>query len=96
MMYENEKTCGVGPGGVPQAPVENLTDILNGTSSVAIDLLSVSRRIKNHMFGEENTPCSAEKGQAAPGCVRDQLAQTRRDLMMVQEELLKICAMLGV
>lgn len=94
-MYENEKTCGVGLGGVPQAPVENLTDILNETSCVAINLLGVSRRIKNHMFGEENTPCSAEKVQDAPACVRDQLVQTRRDLMMVQEELLKICVMLG-
>ena len=75
------------------AAIEDLTCMMKDTRRMAADALNLSRRICVHMFGI-GIPC-CEK-DAEPKCFRDELVNTRIDLIATMEDLSKICCMLGV
>ena len=73
-------------------PVENLTDVAKQTRIIASDVLTMTRRIRSHLFGSDEAGCEKE---AEPRCFRDELAAARYELMVTAEELTKISQMLG-
>ena len=77
----------------PPEPIEPLVEIMQNTRGMAIDILSMTRRINGHLFGIGN---HCEEKEAEPKCFRDALVATRRELLATVEELHKICGMLGI
>jgi hypothetical protein len=74
-------------------PMASMTDMMREVRLMSVDALSVSRKIKGHLFGIGNPICEKE---ADPKCFRDELEKTRCELMATIEELEKICSMIGV
>lgn len=74
-------------------PMESLTDMMKNTGDIASDVLRLTRRLNEHLFGIDNSCCEKE---AEPKCFRDELVRTRCELLATAEELSKICVMLGM
>ena len=95
-MYESEKTCSVGPGCAPGLPEENLTDVLRETRVMASDVLNMSRKIRSHLFGSREEPCTEEAKPVDPSCFREEMGELRRKLMNACQEIAEICTKVGV
>lgn len=93
MDYTTEaKTEGVGRN-IPANPVEGLTDILHETNERADCVLNLTRRINSHLFGLGDV---CEGKDPDPRCFRDELTNTRSNLLAAEEELRKMCSLLGI
>ena len=77
-------------------PVENLTDMLQETAAMAVNVRIGAASIRARLFGEEPVHCSAEAPREKVSCFRDELAETRRQLLVASETLAEITALLGM
>ena len=73
---------------------ESLTGLLKDTGNIAFDVLAMSRKINDHMFGIGNPIC-AEK-ESSPKCFRDELEKMKANLLAAAEELSRIMARIGM
>lgn len=85
---EPRNVCEASP--VPREP---LTIIMNETSSIAAEILAMTRSINGHMFGTSN---SDREKEAAPRCFLDELEKTRYELLETARELRDMCSLLGL
>ena len=74
-------------------PVQSLAEIMKETSSLAVDVLSMSHRINSFLFDTGDKNCEKEE---APRCFREELLKTRCELLAACEELARLCNMLGL
>lgn len=90
----NYATCNEPKAGVcAPDPIEPLTEMMKSTSNIASDVLAMTYRIQEHLFGLCNPCCEKE---ASPKCFRDELVKTKCEILATAEELSRICSMLGV
>lgn len=85
---EQKDVCAASP-----VPKEPLTVIMNETSSIAAEILTMTRSINGHMFGTSN---SDREKEAAPRCFLDELEKTRYELQETARELGDMCSLLGL
>lgn len=96
-MYENEKTCAIGPGGAPSLPQEDLTNMLHETRAMAHEARKLAGIIGEHLFGNKNeTICCDEEKCAEPVNFKETLRDIGNTIRETITALEKIRVMLGV
>ena len=96
MMYEEKLKRGE-CANIPLPEQErNLSDVLRETGKIAFDVKREVSKIREHLFGAVPMHCTGEAKPATQPCFREELAETRHDLLMALEALSEIRARLGV
>ena len=93
MNYRNseaKEACECSSANIPH---ESMTDMMRETSNIAADLLSMSRRINSHLFGQVNQCCEKE---GEPTCFMEELKKTRGKLLEMAKELNELCCLFGM